>query len=361
MVGLIFDKTPNPYRHILKRPWITPPVSEARFVRVFGEEQYEALMLASLPHKWPIPILGTVCYAVEGKLIPRIAGAGFTSLSDLINEATNGGKSQFVQFQRVGVTGVVAAHNTLWFEGSVPAAGAAGAALAGGTNCTRTTTGALGPQDNAAGGDTLHLVTGYVQATVASMTLLLYDRIWHGVPVITSGSGTPQTVTMTPARYAGTGAGGTSKGNFAFVEISSALPATAHGWDFQYIDDNGNTAETSPTVTGLSSGIAKRLDTAIGGSYIAPLNAGDVGISDLTQWTLRTANLASGALNFALGHPLCLLPCSTAANQMVVLDGINSQFNLLRIYDDACLALLEINKAATTATTYTGAFQLVSG
>lgn len=361
MTGLKFDRTPNPHRHILKRPWITAQPMESRFVRVFGEEQLRSVLEASLPHHWPVPILGTQCYAVEGKLIPHIAGAGFTSLSDLINEATNGGKSQFIQFQRVGVTGVVAAHNTLWFEGNVPAAGSAGAALAGGTDCVRTTAGALGPQVNAAGGDTLHLTTGYVQATVASMTLLLYDRIWHGVPVLTSGFGTPQTVTMTAARYASTGSSGTSKGNFVFCEISSALPATAHGWNFEYTDDSGNAAETSPTVTGLSSGIAKRLDTAAGNSYIAGLNSGDVGVSDISKWTLTTANLASGAINVVLGHPLGFLPASSVANQMIVMDGINSAFNLLRIYDDACLSLLEVNKPATTATTYTGALQLVSG
>ena len=358
---LIFDQTPNAHRNMAtrNRPWITRSPRESRFVQLYGEKCLADVLEASVAHPWPVPIIGTMCYAMDGMLIPDIRGAAFTSLSDLISEAT-GGKSQMIQFNKVGATGVVGGHNTLWDVGNVPALGAVGAALAAGSDQTRDTTGALGPQTNAGSGDTLHLTTGYLSASVASMTLLLYDRIWSGVPVLSSGFGVAQTVTSTLARYETTGSGGTSRGNFCMCEITTALPATAHGWTFEYTDDSGNAVETSPTVTGLSAGIAKRLDTATVNSYVAPLNAGDVGISDISKWTLTTANLASGAMNVVIGHPIGFLVTSLV-NQMVVMDGINSAFNLQRIYDDACLALIEVNKPATTATTYTGMLQLVSG
>ena len=44
-----------------------------------------------------------------------------------------------------------------------------------------------------------------------------------------------------------------------------------------------------------------------------------------------------------------------------VADGINSAFNLTRIFDSACLALLEVLKPAAGASTYTGEFLTVAG
>jgi hypothetical protein len=48
------------------------------------------------------------------------------------------------------------------------------------------------------------------------------------------------------------------------------------------------------------------------------------------------------------------------ANVGVVLDGINSAFNLVEVKTDACLAFLEL-KGIGSATTYTGQVVLVSG
>jgi hypothetical protein len=45
----------------------------------------------------------------------------------------------------------------------------------------------------------------------------------------------------------------------------------------------------------------------------------------------------------------------------MIMDGINSAFNLQRIYDDACLSFLEISKSAVTATNWWGAVNMVSG
>lgn len=278
------------------------------------------------------------------------ASMGFASRSDAISEATSGGKLQSLLINKVGVTGVAAAHNTLWFEGNVPAAGSAGANLAAGTNCTRTTTGAIGPQTNAAGGDTLHLAGAQMLGTVGANTLMLYDRLWHGV--IDRTVSTTQTVTMTPPRYATTD----SVGNFAFVEIQVALPATAHNITLQYVDQDGNAAENAAALAGISSGIAKRLDHT---PWCVPLNAGDTGFRDLTQITL-SATLASGTIQLVAGHFLGYLPCPVA-NTMPLFDFLSGPLNPPRIQDDACLSLLEVSKGATTATTYNGAIVLLSG
>jgi hypothetical protein len=54
------------------------------------------------------------------------------------------------------------------------------------------------------------------------------------------------------------------------------------------------------------------------------------------------------------------MPCPIA-NIVCPVDGINTAFNLARIFDSACLAFLEVIKPATTATTYTGSFTAVAG
>lgn len=311
---------------------------------------------AEITHGLPIPILGLPQVSVvDGLLVAVPLGGGFSSLSDLINEATNGGKSQDLVFSKAGATGVANACNTLWYTAGTPAAGANGAALASGTNTTRTTTGAL-TQQNPSGGDTLHIATVYMMPSVGNNTLLLFDRIWHGAPAVsTTGD---QTVTMTPTRYAGTGAGGSCIGNFSTLEIQANLGATAHSWRITYVDDVPNAAENAATVVGLSGGITPRLDVVANTQWFIPLNAGDLGISDITLFNMGAS--VSGAHNLLLGHPLGFIP-QPVAQQMVVLDGINSAFNLTRVLDDACLSFFELYKAATTATQYNGMLKLVAG
>lgn len=87
--------------------------------------------------------------------------------------------------------------------------------------------------------------------------------------------------------------------------------------------------------------------------------AGDTGIKNLTQMQCSAA-VATGAIDFTIGHPLAWMPCPLA-NYLTQIDFVNTSFSLVRIFDDACLAFLEICKSATGATTYTGDFQTVKG
>ena len=287
-----------------------------------------------------------------GAKAPVTAYAGFASFSDFLAELSV--KQQIIgPFVKVGVTGVAGVTNTLWYEGSQPAAGATAAALASGTNHTKSTTGAI-QFVNAASGDTLHLIGAAVNVSLSPNTLLLYDRIWAGEPAInTTGA---QTVTMTPARYASLTetAQDYCGGNFAFVEVRVVLPATAHNWTLQYVDQAGNAAENAPVLTGVSSAIAKRLDHTSAAPWFIPLNAPDSGISDITQITL-SATLASGSPCLVLGHPLAMWPLLMGGNATALFDHVNGSAPWIpRIFDDACLAMMEINKASTSAVTYNG-------
>ena len=283
--------------------------------------------------------------------------AGFTSLSDLIAEATSGKRYAF-QFQKVGATGVVAVTNSLWGLGNQPAAGANASNAPGGDTTTSATTGAFA-FTNPTGGDTQHFVVGYPTASVAGNTLLLYDRLFQVNKTMNSTA--TEAVTGVPSRYQSTTSTAADYigGNFLFVEVGgTALFATAHNWTVCLYLDQGNASSTLPSLTGNSAAIVRRLDHPTS-QWFAPLETGDVGIKALTQMQASAA-VATGVINFVIGHPIAWMPCPIA-NIVCVADGINTSFNLVRIFDNAALAFLEVVKSATGATTYTGQFETVAG
>lgn len=284
--------------------------------------------------------------------------AGFASLSDLISEATTGKQRTFT-FYKTGATGVVAVTNSLWGLGAMPPAGANAAAAPGGEAPTDATTGAM-PFTNPTGGDTQHFVSGFPLASVISNTLLLYDRIFQVNKTMASTA--TESVTGVPTRYQSSVSTNAdyAGGNFCFVEVGgTALAATAHNWTVcQYRNQAGTDAQSFPSMTGNSGAIVRRLDHPVG-SWFMPLASGDTGVMDLAQMQC-SASVATGVINFVIGHPIAWMPCPVA-NMVCVADGINTAFNLVRIFDDAALALLEISKPATTATNYSGSFITVAG
>lgn len=282
--------------------------------------------------------------------------AGFASLSDLIAESTAGKQRKFM-FVKTSGTEVVSSAYSLWRLAAVPVAGGAGAAAPGGTAHVDSDTGAP-VFTNPTGGDTQHLVRVDYHSTVISKTLLLYDRIFSVAK--TASSTAAESVTGVPTRYQGSaGAVDGADGNFIFPEVGSAtLGATGHNWDaIQYRDQDGNDAQAAASIAGRSAALADSVDLVLGRWYV-PLLAGDTGAKDLTQ--IKVSASVTGAMNVVIGHPLAWMPCPVA-NLGFVLDGINSAFNLARIFDDACLALLSVFPAATTATTYNMQVTTVAG
>lgn len=268
-----------------------------------------------------------------------------------------GGGNRTFSFNKAGTTGVVGATNTLWFVGSQPAAGSAAAAAPGGTVPTDATTGSWA-FDNPSSG-TQHFVFGNPIASVAANTLLLYDRLFSVTKTMNSTA--TEAVSGTPTRYqsATTSAADYAGNNFLMIECRTALAATAHNWTVcTYTDQDGNTGATLPSVTGNSGNIINRLDQPAG-TWFCPLASGDTGIKNLTQMQCSAA-VATGAIDFTIGHPIAFMPCGIA-NFVCEKDGLTTSISLERIFDDACLAFLEICKSATTATTYTGTFTTLRG
>lgn len=284
----------------------------------------------------------------------------FGSLSALVAAAT-GGKKQELFFAKTGVaSNAIGNSNDLWTRAGQPSAGSAGAAAPGGTATTSSTTGNLGFK-NPANTNTAHFTTGYPNASVVNNTLLLIDQLLRVAKTMNSTA--TEAVTGTFSRYQNQTSGTDDYigGNFCFPSNpTTVLAATAHNWTVcQYTDQDGNTANSFPSIAGVSACVVGGIDLAVGGpSWFMPLASGDVGVKALTQMQC-SALVATGTIDFVVAHPLAFMPCPIA-NMICVLDGVNTAFNLTKIYDSACLSLLEITKPATTATNYSGQLTIVA-
>lgn len=279
---------------------------------------------------------------------------GFSSLSDLISEATVGGKRQDFWFNKAGTVAASTGQPMgLWNVGAFPAAGGVGGTSGTGSVPTNATTGAI-PFSNPAGGDTLHFTTGYVAATTIN-TLMMYDRIWHMTYNHATATSTNVDAANRPTRYTGTAAAG----NFFSGEVTTALSATAHNITVTYVDENTNAAQAAAAYAAPVSAAANRL-SVVSPNWFMPLTAPDKGVQYVTNISQSTITSVTGITSWFIGHPLAFMP-APIANLMSIIDGINSAFNLIGIQSNACLAFLEMPKTATTATTYNGSIVLVSG
>jgi hypothetical protein len=125
-----------------------------------------------------------------------------------------------------------------------------------------------------------------------------------------------------------------------------------------YLDDT-NASANMPVATGVSACVVGGIDLAAGaGSWFAPLAVGDVGIKALTNMQ-SSAAVATGTIDWVIGHPIAINACPIA-NIACLDDGLYTSLNLTSIFDNACLAFLEMPKPATTATTYGGIVRTVS-
>lgn len=211
----------------------------AQLERWLGSAGLAQLQQSSVGVRYPIPVLnipGKV-FAHDGDFYGMIAGgAGFSSLSDLIDEATTNGKRQDGIFAKIGTLAVNNSYASLWNVGAMPGAGGAPASRPGGAVPTNATVGGL-QQIDPAGSDTLHFTTAFAQGSAAPNTLLLYDRLFHAA-AINHNTASAQTITGVPTRYLTSDTPPhTGAGNFAFLEVTTVLTATVHNLTMQYCVD----------------------------------------------------------------------------------------------------------------------------
>jgi hypothetical protein len=288
----------------------------------------------------------------SGKFKPALVGVGFASISDALLRASQG-YAQMEHVSKAGPTQVVNSAHSLWRVGNLPAAGGAGAAPVAGTAHTSANTGAISFDNPVAG--TMHLVGADFTASAIN-SLLLYDRLFSVAKTIASI--TTESITGVPTRYQSSTASAAdyAGGNFAFPEVgATAYANTAHNWTVcRYRNQAGTDTISFPSVAGNPGAvatIADRLDIPVGTWYM-PLASGDSGVMDLDQMQC-SASVATGALNFVIGHPIGVM-AMPVANLMFPFNWLTNRNQAPRIFDSACMALLVLPGPATTATTYGG-------
>lgn len=278
--------------------------------------------------------------------------AGFPSVGDALSRASQG-FDQLLNgnIAKTGSTGVVASASSLWRVGAMPAAGGAGSAAPGGRAPDKSTTGAMAFNNPASG--TLHLTGADFSSSVINNALLVYDRIFDVAKTMNSTA--TESVTGVPTRYQSSTASAAdyAGGNFLMIEVGgTALAATAHNWTTcLYRNQAGTDNQTLPSVTGISGAIVDRLDQPVN-TWFCPLASGDSGIMDLAQMQCSAA-VATGAVNFVIGHPLGVM-LFPIINVLLPFNWLTNRKLAPRIFNDACIALLELPKPSTTATTYNG-------
>lgn len=284
-----------------------------------------------------------------------MANTGFSSLGDLISEATAGGKSQLLMYSKSPTTATTAGNACSAFNvGALPAAGGVGGTSGTGRACADANTGAL-QFTNASGTDTLHLTTWTGQANAIS-SVMLADRLWDMTYNHATSTSTAIDSANRPTRYQTTPL---APGNFISGEITTALSDTAHNLTVTYVDQAGNAAEAAAAYAAPVSAVACRSPT-VAGQWFVPLNSPDTGARYLTNIAQSTITSVTGTTSWWIAHPIAMMPFPVA-NVPFVLDGINSAFNLQRIYDDACLFFYTPAVASAATINYTGIIQLVSG
>lgn len=281
-------------------------------------------------------------------------GVGFTSISDALSRSSQGfGQALGGSIVKVGATGNVLHGNSLWAATGNPPAGGAASAAPAGASPTKTTTGALAFDNPSTG--TLHLIGADFACTVVNLTLLLYDRLFHVIKTMNSTAA--EAVSGIPTRYQSTVPADSNYagGNFVFPEVVTTLGATAHNWTGTYTDQAG-VASTFQSGTGLASVAAQRVDLISG--WFLGLESGDTGVKAITAMTC-SALVATGAINYVMAHPIGIM-AFPVINSLLPFDWLTNRQLAPRIFNDACLALMELPKPVITAATYQGMLHAVS-
>ena len=83
-------------------------------------------------------------------------------------------------------------------------------------------------------------------------------------------------------------------------------------------------------------------------------------IQQIEDVDMGATSMASGTVDACIGHPIAWFP-APIANMGMIVDGINSAFNLVRVHDGAALSFISVNLPAAVAQTITGTFITVAG
>lgn len=265
---------------------------------------------------------------------------GFASLTTLLAALRNG-DTQTVPYNKIAASSVADSCRSEWYLDGQPGIGATPSGAPGGDATTNSTAGALA-LDPAPSGKTQHLLSwehSMGTGVGTGFSWLLYDRLFQVAKTMNSNA--TESVTGVPTRYQSNTQGDENfaGGNFLIPEVRTTLASGAHNHDtILYRNQAGTDAQTAPSIAGISACVANRIDLPTF-RWFMPLAAGDTGIADLHQIQYSTNLIATGTLNYVIGHPIAWMP-TPISFAVCSIDCITTAFSLARIFDNACLALM---------------------
>jgi len=223
-----------------------------------------------------------------------------SDLSQLLDICTggSGGKQRVDYFvdNRVGAAaspgGIASQYLSLWQNNRMPGGGGA---APGGTarNPTNTTQGALLQAD--AGGGRTNYLGGFFACANSACMITWADRLAD----ISGLSGTvttaQNTTSLAVTRYTGT----ESRGNQIFIEIYTAVGATATTLSVEYTNQDGTTGRTSQLV--VFGGTNRR---EVGRMIWVPLANGDTGVRSVESVTVTATTGTAGDFGVTIVRPI---------------------------------------------------------
>lgn len=285
----------------------------------------------------------------------------FPDGNTIMDSLTNG-KNGFVYYAKTPSTTDVA--NT-WLDmfpvAGVPAAGSIAGTAFTANNFTDASTGAMNHRGNVST-DTKHFLAIAAVASANTPWVTVYDRVLsYDQCTYNAAANQALTNTNVAARY-NSGA----PGSLCFICVNTVNGATAANLtQFRYTNQAGTTLQAMPTtqtVTFIPSGAAptstrgaRVIIPSVSGQVVTlgpwvPLASGDSGMSLVHDYTTSAAN--TGTFSIVLAYPMVgiILPVATVPCER---DTVYQMSELERIYDGACLSLLNL-QPATTANLVTG-------
>lgn len=326
---------------------LMPVVYEGRILAWMAGEPFPSRRVAWFEHKpWMLR---------DVDKFNRICG--WTTLDDLINEATNNGKlfTPAPYYKAFGASPTGQSWSHLWGNRGAPAPGAFSGTAETALQCDDTTAGSFNTGGSVSP-DTKHLLNVTVRSngTADPLIFVLYDLVLKYDNCTMGNTLHTMTNGVSAARYAAAGEPGLQ------LMGCQTDTTTANGLStFTYADQNGNSS-TVPNATAYNNpGIAAAPLTTnswiscwgidIGGGTVRavlnlPTAAGDLGARSVTSY--QYAGAGAGEFAILLGYPLAYMPCPVG-DMFFTYDFVKQIPSVPRIFDGACLTFAVYTGAST--------------
>jgi hypothetical protein len=272
---------------------------------------------------------------------------GFTSYDQIINALTVSLYGQRLPWLKpTAFTTAASAFYTLWNTAGFPGQGTYAGTAANSQACTSATDGAI-EFANATSPRKLWLLGGEGAGNYAG-TLFLWDRLLYypGIDHNTTGAQALTTGATLPRATFG-------EKVFAWLEVTSALGATAQTCTLSYTNQSGTPSRSTGAQTIQTSSVVSRLPFA---RPYFPLQAGDTGIRSVESYTFSAANTGTSALVLARLIAMWGQPVASVVSSLDLVRGPG--LSLPQIEDDSCLFFTFAPNSAIASPTLYGNLQL---